>query len=102
MDRQSQTICMVRIMYIFILPCFIIHYFLVTFQRETCESSEHFCYQMIHGEGAQRTEIRECWDLAYEVRGIKGQRSGIWSMRKGGVRARDQGLLGPGIIGEGE
>ena len=76
--------CMVRIMYIFILPCFIVHYFLVTFQRETCESSEHFCYQMIHGEGAQRTEIRECWDLAYEVRGIRGQRSGsyrIWSMR---------------------
>jgi len=35
-------------------------------KKEVCESTEHFCFQLVHGEGDQRTEVRECWDLAYE------------------------------------
>jgi hypothetical protein len=32
-----------------------------------CESTEHYCYQLVHGEGDTRSEIRQCWDLSYEV-----------------------------------
>ncbi len=35
---------------------------------EVCETTEHFCYQMVHGSGEERFESRQCWDLNYEVR----------------------------------
>ena len=37
---------------------------------EECETTEHFCYQMVvHGGGEEDRgfESRQCWDLKYEV-----------------------------------
>ena len=36
-------------------------------QVEVCESTEHDCYQLVHGTGDDRFESRQCWDLSYEV-----------------------------------
>lgn len=33
---------------------------------EVCESTEHYCYQLVRGTGDGRYESRQCWDLAYE------------------------------------
>jgi len=35
-------------------------------KMEECESNEHYCFQLVHGEGESRFEVRQCWDLAYE------------------------------------